>query len=57
MKRSTNTVSPFIMLLIPLFLLMGLVAINANHEMPAAKQKASVKLQVPSLKDLVRAAL
>lgn len=57
MKKLTNSVSPFIMLLIPLFLLVGLLAINANSEIPAEKQKASIHLQIPSVKALVKAVI
>jgi len=56
MKTNTsNIVSPFIMLLIPLFLLIGVLAMNVNNEMPAEKQRASLKLQVPTLKSFFQA--
>lgn len=57
MKKLTNTVSPFIMLLIPLFLLIGVLAMNVNNEMPAEIQKASLGFQVPTLKSIIRATL
>ena len=57
MKKLTNIVSPFIMLLVPLFLLMGLLAMNFDKEMTADKERASVKLQVPTLKSFIQAAL
>ena len=55
MKKLTNTVSPFIMLLVPLFLLIGVLAMNVNNEMPVEKQKASAGLQVPTLKSFIQA--
>ena len=57
MKKFTNTLSPFIMLLVPLFLLIGLLALNVNNEIPADKQKASIKLQMPTLKSLIQASI
>ena len=57
MKKLTNRVSPFIMLLVPLFLLVGLLAMNVNNEIPVEKQNASLKLQMPSLKSLIKAAV
>jgi len=57
MKKLTNSVSPFIMLLIPLFLLVGLLAMNSDNEIPAEKQKASIHLQIPTFKDFVRAVI
>lgn len=57
MKKLTNIVSPFIMLLVPLFLLIGVLAMNVNNEMPAEKQRASIGLQVPTLKSFLQAAI
>lgn len=57
MKKLTNIVSPFIMLLVPLFLLLGVLAMNIDKEIPADKERASVNLQVPTLKSFVQAAL
>ena len=57
MKKLTNSVSPFIMLLIPLFLLVGLLAINADNDSAAEKQKAGIHLQIPALKDVVKAGI
>ena len=45
------------MLLVPLFFLIGLLAMNINNEMPVEKQRASVKLQVPTLKSFIQAAI
>ncbi len=55
MKKLTNTVSPYIMLLVPLFLLIGVLAMNVNNEMPADKLRASAGLQVPTLKSFIQA--
>ena len=57
MKKFSNTLSPFIMLLVPLFLLIGLLALNVNNEIPADKLKASIKLQMPTLKSLIQASI
>ncbi|MEJ7691370.1 hypothetical protein [Daejeonella sp.] len=57
MKKLTNIASPFIMLLVPLFLLIGLLAMNVNNEIPAEKQRASISLQVPALKSFIQTAL
>ncbi len=57
MKKLTNIASPFIMLLVPLFLLIGVLAMNVNNDMPIEKQKASVGLQVPTLKSFILAAV
>ena len=57
MKKLTNTLSPFIMLLVPLFLLIGVLATNLNTQIPAGKQKTSVKLEVPTLKSFIQAAI
>lgn len=57
MKKLTNCISPFIMLLVPLFLLIGLLVSNLNNEIPVEKQRAGLKLQVPSLKSLVSTVL
>ncbi|MGV3686010.1 MAG: hypothetical protein ACO1NS_10320 [Daejeonella sp.] len=56
-KNITNIVSPFIMLLVPLFLLIGVLAMNINNEMPVEKQRAGLKLQVPTLKSFFQAAV
>ena len=45
------------MLLVPLFLLIGLLVTNLNNEIPVEKQNAVLKLQVPSLKSLASAVL
>jgi len=57
MKKLTNIVSPFIMLLVPLFLLIGVLAMNVNKEMTADRERASVKLQMPTLKSFIHTAL
>jgi hypothetical protein len=45
------------MLLVPLFLLIGLLVTNLDNEIPLEKQNAVLKLQVPSLKNLVSTVL
>ena len=41
------------MLLVPLFLLIGLLLTNLNNEIPVEKQSARLKLKMPSLRSLV----
>jgi len=57
MKKLTNCISPFIMLLIPLFLLIGILTFSVNNEIPVEKQSASLKLQVPSVKTIIKAVI
>ncbi|MBC7913536.1 MAG: hypothetical protein H7Y07_05365 [Pyrinomonadaceae bacterium] len=56
MKKTTNSVSPFIMLLIPALLIIGYKAANAK-EVTEEKYQASVCLQMPALKGLIKAFL
>ena len=55
MKKLPNSVSPFLMLLVPLFLLVALLALHLNQEVPREKQKASTHFQLPDLKAFVQA--
>ena len=57
MKKLTNSVSPFLMLLVPLFLIIGLWFTNMNNEISAEKYEASIKLQVPSFKVLIQSVI
>ena len=57
MKKLTNCISPFIMLLVPLFLLIGILILNVKNEAPLEKQNASLKLQVPSVKTVIKAVI
>jgi len=45
------------MLLVPLFLLIGILLLSVNNEIPVEKQNASLKLQVPSVKTLIQAVI
>ena len=51
--KKFNSVSPFIVLLAPVILIIGLLVMNLNNEIPAERQQASMKLQVPSFKVMV----
>lgn len=53
MKKLTNYGSPFIMLLVPLFLMIGLLLTNLDQEILLEKQNAGLKLRVPPIKQLV----
>lgn len=44
------------MLLIPLFILIGILTLNARNEVPTEKQNAELSLQAPSLKTIFKAA-
>lgn len=57
MKKFRTCISPFIMLLFPVFVLIGLVAFNFNNEISTGKQHAILKLQVPSLKMIVKSVI
>lgn len=57
MKKLTNCISPFIMLLVPLFLLIGILLLSINNQIPVEKQNASLKLQVPLVKTLIQAVI
>ena len=57
MKKLSNTASPFLMLLVPLFLLAGILTIHLSDETPAQKQKAATGIQIPNLKPLVGAVI
>ena len=54
MKKLTNSISPFLLLLVPLFLIVGLLLINLEKEIPAEKYNASLNLQVPSFEALIQ---
>jgi hypothetical protein len=45
------------MLLIPVFLLLGLFAFNYNNEVSIEKHHTILKLQVPSLKMIVKSVI
>ena len=54
MKKILNNTSPFLMLLIPVFIVVGLLLLNVDKEIPADKYQASINLQVPSFIALVQ---
>jgi hypothetical protein len=49
MKKLTNFVSPFIMMLVPVFLLIGVLFTMNDVEIPAEKYQASNTFRMPSL--------
>jgi hypothetical protein len=51
--KKLNSISPFIVLLAPVILIIGLLVTNLDTEIPAHRQDASLKLQVPSFKVMV----
>ena len=51
--KKFNSISPFIVLLTPVILIIGLLVMNLNNEIPAERQQASMKLQVPSFKAMI----
>jgi hypothetical protein len=55
MKKFKNRISPFIMLLFPVFILIGLFAFNFDNEISTEKQHAILKFQAPSLEMIVKA--
>jgi hypothetical protein len=55
MKKLLNSVSPFIMLLIPLFFGIAIMFWNSNTEISSEKFRASYSFQVPTLKGVIKA--
>ncbi len=55
MKKFKNRISPFIMLLLPVFILIGLFAFNFDNEISTEKQHAILKFKAPSLEMIVKA--
>lgn len=53
MKKIFQTVSPFSLLLIPVFLFAAFTALKTDMEIPAEKYKASLSLQIPYLLKVV----
>lgn len=51
--KKLNSISPFIMLLTPMILIIGLLIFNENSDIPAEKYDACLKLQIPSLKTML----
>ena len=51
--KKLNSISPFILLLTPVILIIGLLFMNIDAEIPAERYHASLGLQVPSFKVLV----
>lgn len=54
MKKANPIVSPFMMLLIPIILVIGLLVLHVNKEIPPEKYNACINLQVPTFKILVQ---
>jgi len=52
--KKFNSISPFIVLLAPVIMIIGLLVMNLDNEIPAERYHASVKLQVPSFKVMVQ---
>ncbi|WP_423147567.1 hypothetical protein [Rubrolithibacter danxiaensis] len=55
MKKQLNSVSPFIILLIPIFLGMALIFVNSDNTIPKEKYNASTSFRLPTLKVAVKA--
>ena len=51
--KKLNSISPFIVLLAPVILIIGLLVMNLDNEIPAERYHASMHLQVPSFMVLV----
>lgn len=48
--KKLNSISPFLVLLAPVILIIGLLVINLDNEIPAERYNASLNWQVPSFK-------
>ena len=57
MKKLLNSVSPFIMLLIPLFFGVAFLTLNADAETKTEKFRASCTFKMPTLKNMIEAIL
>jgi len=53
MKKISQTVSPFSLLLIPVLLFAAFTALKTNVEIPAEKYKASISFQMPDLAEVL----
>ncbi|NEU10405.1 hypothetical protein GZH53_18920 [Flavihumibacter sp. R14] len=51
--KKLNSISPFIVLLAPVIMIIGLLTFNLDSAIPAERQNASLKLQVPCFKVMV----
>lgn len=54
MKKLTTTVSPFLVMLVPVFLGLAFMATRVDNETPAEKEQASINLKVPAVLALVK---
>ena len=54
MKKLTTTVSPFLVMLVPVFLGLAFMATRVDNEIPAEKEQASINLKVPAVIALVK---
>jgi len=54
LKKSSTNPSPFLMLLIPLFIVVGLLIMNINNEIPAENYHTGLVLNAPSFKELIQ---
>lgn len=50
MKNFANNASPFLLMLVPVFLIIGLLMLNRDTEIPAEKYKASTSFQMPAFR-------
>jgi len=57
MKKLKNILSPFILLLIPVFIAMAVLTNYSKQEIPAERLGASLKFQMPSLKNFAQVVL
>lgn len=53
MKKIFQTVSPFSLLLIPVFLFTLFTALKTEVDIPAEKYKASLSFQMPDLTEVI----
>jgi hypothetical protein len=53
MKKASNPVSPFLILLVPALLAVGFKSLKGDN-LQAENQRASVNFQVPSLKGVIK---
>ncbi|MXV51613.1 hypothetical protein GS399_11580 [Pedobacter sp. HMF7647] len=54
MKKAISTLSPFIMLLIPVFVCVGLVLLNDHTSIPAEGYNAKLTFHLPAINELIK---
>jgi len=54
MKKQINSISPFIMLVLPVFFAIAVYFWNSKAELSTERYKASTGFQLPALKNVIK---